>query len=160
MTDNPIATLVVLLKQRGQTVATAESCTGGLLGKQITDISGASAVYPGGIIAYSNTVKAEVLGVDPEILQTHGAVSEPVACQMAQNVRRILKTCYGVGITGIAGPKSDDTNKPVGLIYIAVSDEKMTVCEEFHFSGNRAQIREQSVSAAAKLLLKTMISEQ
>ncbi len=98
-----IQELVAILKERGLTVSTAESCTGGLLGKSITDVSGASAVYPGGVISYCNRVKHEILGVDQEILDTLGAVSAPVARQMAEGVRRVLRSDLGVGVTGIAG---------------------------------------------------------
>ena len=148
--------LVQTLKQRGKTLATAESCTGGLLGKRITDVSGSSAVYPGGIISYANEVKRGLLGVSQNDLDTLGAVSEPVARQMARGVRAALGADLGVGITGIAGPKSDGTGKPVGLVYIGVSDAAGTTVREYHFSGTRAQIRRQSADAAAELVLQRL----
>ncbi len=148
--------LVSALKARRLRLATAESCTGGLLGKRITDVSGASAVYPGGVVSYSNSVKHSLLGVEQGLLDAFGAVSEPVACQMAEGVRRTIPADLGVGITGIAGPKSDDTKKPVGLVYIAASDGARTMVREYHFSGDRAAIRDRSVSAAAELLLELL----
>lgn len=159
MTIDPVRALVERLKEKKLTLATAESCTGGLLGKGITDVSGASAVYPGGVISYSNEVKASILGVSREDLAAHGAVSAPVAQQMAEGVRRVIGADLGVGITGIAGPKSDDTEKPVGLVFIAASNGKTTLCEENHFLGERAQVREQSVRAAAELLMRLIESE-
>ena len=148
--------LVSVLKARGLTLATAESCTGGLLGKRITDVSGASAVYPGGVVSYSNSVKHSLLGVSRGDLETFGAVSEPVARQMAEGVRRTIPADFGVGITGIAGPKSDDTQKPVGLVYIAASDGVKTLVQEHHFTGDRTAIRSQSADAAASLLLELL----
>ena len=148
--------LVSALKARRLRLATAESCTGGLLGKRITDVSGASAVYPGGVVSYSNSVKHSLLGVEQGLLDAFGAVSEPVARQMAEGVRRTIPADLGVGITGIAGPKSDDTQKPVGLVFIAASDGARTLVREYHFSGDRAAIRDRSVSAAAELLLELL----
>ena len=103
---------VKLLAMRGLTAAFAESCTGGLLTKLITDISGASAVLPGGVCSYSNEVKNRVLGVGAGLLRRCGAVSEPVALCMARGVRRLMDADIGVGTTGIAGPASDNTEKP------------------------------------------------
>ena len=121
---------VSFLKEQNLTLGLAESCTGGWLSKIITDISGASAVYNGGICSYSNEVKINLLGVSPETLHLYGAVSEQTATQMANGARKALKSDIGVGITGIAGPKSDDTLKPVGLIYVAVADANKTVVKE------------------------------
>ncbi len=148
-----IELLVHFLKERGMTVSTAESCTGGLLGKSITDISGSSAVYPGGVISYCNRIKHEILGVEQELLDSFGPVSEPVARQMAEGVRRVIGADLGVGITGIAGPNSDDTGRPVGLVYIGVSDGETTLVREFHFDGDRGAIRAQAAEAAADLAL-------
>ena len=109
---------VKTLENRKKTLALAESCTGGLVSKLITDVSGASAVYEGGVCSYSNSVKMKILGVKEETLRTFGAVSENTAREMSQGVRKALGADIGVGITGIAGPLSDGTNKPVGIIYI------------------------------------------
>lgn len=148
-----IEILVQFLKQRGMTVATAESCTGGLLGKSITDISGSSAVYPGGVISYCNRIKHEILGVEQELLDTLGPVSEPVARQMAEGVRRVIGADLGIGITGIAGPNSDDTGRPVGLIYVSASNGETTLVRECHFDGDRGAVRAQAAEAAAELAL-------
>lgn len=149
-----IEVLVQFLKNKKLTVATAESCTGGLLGKSITDISGSSAVYPGGVISYCNRIKHEILGVDQELLDTLGPVSAPVARQMAEGVRRVIGADLGVGITGIAGPNSDDTGRPVGLVYVSASDGKTTLVRECHFDGDRGAVRAQAAEAAADLALK------
>ena len=150
MKTDPVELLVQRLKEKGMTLATAESCTGGLLGKRITDVSGASGVYPGGVVSYSNAVKAKLLAVSEDDLRAFGAVSEPVARQMAEGVRMAIGADFGVGITGIAGPKSDDTLKPVGLVFIAASTGETTLCEEHRFDGDRSAVRNQSASAAAE----------
>jgi len=113
--------VVLRAKQAGVTIAFAESCTGGLCMQRITDISGASAVLKGGVCSYANEVKRDVLGVSEADLAKYGAVSEPVALQMARGVRRLTGADIAVSITGIAGPKSDNTEKPVGLVYLALA---------------------------------------
>lgn len=146
--------LVQELKERELSVATAESCTGGLLGKCITDISGSSAVYPGGVISYCNRVKHEVLGVEQALLDRLGPVSMAVAQQMAAGVRRTVGADVGVGITGIAGPNSDETGRPVGLVYIGVSDGRTDIVREYRFDGDRNAVRTQAAEAAAELALE------
>lgn len=120
--SGPEENIVALLKEKGLTLATAESCTGGLIGKRITDISGASSVFGCGIISYSNEVKKSVLGVKEELLEKYGAVSEAVAASMALGAVKCSGADLAVSVTGIAGPNSDGTDKPVGLVYIAVTD--------------------------------------
>lgn len=115
--------VVEMLKDKGLKLATAESCTGGLIGKRITNISGASSVFDCGIISYSNEIKHKILGVSEDDLRTYGAVSEQVAKQMAQGVLRLSGADIAVSVTGIAGPNSDGTDKPVGLSYIALADK-------------------------------------
>lgn len=149
-----IEVLVQFLKDKHLTVATAESCTGGLLGKSITDVSGSSAVYPGGVISYCNRIKHEILGVEQELLDTIGPVSEPVARQMAEGVRRVIGADLGIGITGIAGPNSDDTGRPVGLVYVSASNGETTLVRECHFDGDRGAVRAQAAEAAADLALE------
>ena len=148
---------VKTLENHKKTLALAESCTGGLVSKLITDVSGASAVYEGGVCSYSNSVKMKILGVKEETLRTFGAVSENTAREMSQGVRKALGADIGVGITGIAGPLSDGTNKPVGLIYISVCSEKSekTVELKNNFTEN---VREQNRLSAAKTSLD-LISE-
>ncbi len=115
--------VVKLLTEQHKSLSVAESCTGGWLSKIITDVSGASAVFPGGICTYSNEMKEKFIGVSHETLSAHGAVSEETAREMASGVKKAFCTDIGVGITGIAGPLSDNTEKPIGLIYIAVCGE-------------------------------------
>ena len=148
---------VKTLENHKKTLALAESCTGGLVSKLITDVSGASAVYEGGVCSYSNSVKMKILGVKEETLRTFGAVSENTAREMSQGVRKALGADIGVGITGIAGPLSDGTNKPVGLIYISVCSEKFekTVELKNNFTEN---VREQNRLSAAKTAID-LISE-
>ena len=144
--------LVEALKAAGKTVATAESCTGGLIGKRITDVSGSSGVYPGGVISYSCEIKQRVLGVDGAILDTAGPVCEAVAAQMAEGVRRLMGSDYGVSSTGVAGPNSDDFNNPVGLVYIGLTDGEHTKVLELRLSGDRGSIRKQAAETALSAL--------
>lgn len=123
---------VALLKEKQLTVAFAESCTAGLCAKRITDISGSSEVFHCGIVSYSNDIKEKVLGVKKEHLDSYGAVSGVVAAQMALGVKKIASSHYGVAVTGMAGPTSDDPEKPVGLIYIAVTDGENLWLKELH----------------------------
>ena len=113
-----------ILKQKGETIAVAESCTGGSLGAMLTDIEGSSAYFMGGVIAYSNEVKMKLLGVSEDVLTKEGAVSAIVAEQMATGVIKRLGTDWGIGITGIAGPGGGTDTKPVGLVYIGIASAK------------------------------------
>ena len=115
------------LRAAGLTIACAESCTGGLLTSMLTDVSGSSSYVMGSVVSYSNDVKARVLHVSEETLAVYGAVSEETAREMAQSVRKLIHADIGVGITGIAGPDGGSTEKPVGLVYIAVSVPKLSV---------------------------------
>ena len=119
-----------LIKKNNQTLAIAESCTGGWLSKIFADVSGISAIYKGGVCSYSNEIKMKILGVKEETLDCFGAVSSQTAQEMAEGVRKALNSHIGIGITGIAGPLSDNTEKPVGLIYISVSDGNKTLVKE------------------------------
>lgn len=145
------------LKNENLTLGLAESCTGGLLSKYITDVSGASSVYPGGICSYSNEVKMNLLGVKKETLENFGAVSEQVARQMANGVRKAVNSDIGIGITGIAGPLSDNTEKPVGLIFISIktpSKEKVIQLNNKFTENIREQNRLSAVKTALLLLLE------
>lgn len=144
--------LVKALKAAGKTVATAESCTGGLIGKRITDVSGSSSVYPGGVISYSCEIKRRVLGVDGTILDAAGPVCETVAAQMAEGVRSLMGSDFGISSTGVAGPNSDDFNNPVGLVYIGLTDGEKTNILELHLSGDRDSIRVQAAETALSAL--------
>lgn len=125
---------VKMLKSRNLKVATAESCTGGLIAKRITDISGSSQIFECGIVSYTNEIKHKVLGVSADDLEKYGAVSEPVAKQMAQGALRVSGADIAVSVTGIAGPESDSTNKPVGLIYIGLADKDNVWVKELRTS--------------------------
>ena len=129
---------VNLLKEKGHTLGIAESCTGGWLSKIITDISGVSAIYKGGVCSYSNEIKMSILGVKEETLASYGAVSEQTACEMAQGVRKLFGSDFGVGITGNAGPGGSE-GKPVGLVYIAVATGDEVYCKEYLFTSNRIE---------------------
>ncbi len=152
--DNDTLASVVgdLLRQRGETLAIAESCTGGLLGEMITETAGSSAYFVGGIVSYSNQVKSEVLGVSPEALQEHGAVSAVVAEQMARGAQRLLKSHWSLSITGIAGPGGATPNKPVGLVYIGLGDQQGG-CQvwEHRFNPSRGRNWIRRVSACSAL---------
>jgi PncC family amidohydrolase len=148
--------LAAVLADRGLTLATAESCTGGGLSHVMTDVPGASAFFLGGIIAYHNDVKARLLGVDEETLRTHGAVSSETALAMAIGCRHRFDSDIAVSITGIAGPTGGSPEKPVGLVYMALATRQRTQVAEHHFSGNRAHVRAQAVSAAMTMILSTV----
>jgi nicotinamide-nucleotide amidase len=135
------------------TVSTAESCTGGLLGSFITAVSGSSEVYLGGIISYCNDIKEQFLGVDRVLLKDDGAVSDSVALAMVRGCRMKFGSSFAVSITGIAGPGGGTEDKPVGLVYIAVASVNKTVCEKCMFSGTREDVRLQSVIYALEMLL-------
>lgn len=133
--------VVSLLAERKATVATAESCTGGLLAKLITDIAGSSRVFWGGVETYSNESKARLLGVKEETLNRFGAVSPETASEMAIGMRKLSGSSYAISITGIAGPEGGTEDKPVGLVYIGMADEKGCETREFRFLGGRDAIR-------------------
>ena len=140
------------LLRKKLTIATAESCTGGLLAHRLTNIPGSSDYFMRGFIVYSNKAKEELLKVPKAMLVKYGAVSRQVAEKMAENVRKLSKTDIGVGITGIAGPGGATPSKPVGLVYIAVSTRKRTICTEFRSAGSRAAIKERSSQSALNML--------
>lgn len=119
--------VVKVLNERQMIMACAESCTGGLIAKRITDVSGSSSVFNCGIVSYSNEIKEKLLGVKSETLKEFGAVSEQTVREMVKGVLDISGADIAVSVSGIAGPNSDNTNKPVGLIYLAISDGKETV---------------------------------
>ena len=143
--------------ERGYTVAVAESCTGGLIGGAITAVPGSSRYFVGGVTAYSNTLKQQLLDVPAAVLDAHGAVSDPVAKAMAAGARARLGVTWVVSATGIAGPPVDDTDKSVGLVFIGCAGPDDSVVAERHkFEGDRAAVREQTVAAALRLLLERM----
>jgi nicotinamide-nucleotide amidase len=149
---SPAEALVALLARKGLTVATAESCTGGLVGGRITEAPGASAVFRGGVVAYENRVKESVLGVPRALLRKHGAVSAATAESMARGARRFLRADLAVAVTGIAGPGGGTRAKPVGLVWIAVADRRGAVSVSRRFPGDRPFVRALAVATALDLL--------
>lgn len=143
----------VLIRLDGKTLVTAESCTGGGIGAALTAIPGSSSVYKGGIISYTNWVKANLLGVDEALLETVGAVSAPVAQAMAAGARKTLQADVAVSVTGLAGPGGDEYGNPVGRVYIGYADDKISTAVEFTFSGDRDAVRKQAAEEALKLVL-------
>ena len=154
--DDLAGIVVERLAGLGQTVATAESCTGGLIGGALTAVPGASSVFLGGVIAYSNGSKSRDLGVDPAVLEREGAVSEPVARAMAEGARRRFGTDWGIGVTGIAGPGGGTPDKPVGLVHWAVAGPEETVARHRVFPGDRAYVRRATVAMALDLLRRRL----
>lgn len=151
--DDTLAGVVAeMIRSRGSTLALAESCSGGLLSDVITDIPGSSEFYRGGIVAYSTYAKANLLNINSALLAQEGDVSEAVAKAMAKAAREILRTDFGLGITGIAGPLSDSSHSPVGLVYIACSCDDKIIARKLNLVGDRRVIKERSVQAALDLL--------
>lgn len=154
MTPHPgAATVVPDLVARGLTVGTAESLTGGLVAAALTSVPGASAVVRGGVVAYASDVKAAVLGVDPALLAAEGAVCAPVAEQLAEGVRRVLRCDVGLATTGVAGPDPAD-GRAVGTVFVAAAGPWGILVEEHALSGDREQVRAASVEAVLRLLAR------
>jgi nicotinamide-nucleotide amidase len=145
------------LKKQKLTIATAESCTGGLLSHILTNISGSSDYFERGIVSYSNNAKMQLLGVSENLLKKYGAVSEQVAHTMAEGVRTKSNVDIGIATTGITGPTGGTKEKPVGLVYIAVSTKDDIIVKKFQFSGDRLQNKESTCNLALQLLLDILI---
>jgi PncC family amidohydrolase len=145
------------LIQSGKTLAIAESCTGGLLSNRLTNVPGSSQFLKLSIVAYSNAAKTKLLKIPGKFIRQNGAVSNQVAAALAKNVRKILKTDFGIGITGIAGPSGGNRLKPVGLTYIAVCTNEKTLLLECHFTGTRTSIKTQASTQALRLLQEFLI---
>jgi PncC family amidohydrolase len=141
------------LKERHWTLAVAESCTGGLVGHKITEVPGSSDYFMGGIIAYAYEAKEKFLGVDHRTLEIHGAVSQETAVQMADGVRKAFGVNIGISVTGIAGPSSDLSEKPVGLTWIAVSTVEGTFSNSHTWKGDRSSNKLLSAQAALEFAL-------
>ena len=152
--DDLSVRLIQALKSNGKTVATAESCTGGGIAHALTAVPGSSSVFAGGVVSYTNAVKEKIVHVPAEVLAQYGAVSPETAAAMAKGIRELMMTEYGVSVTGIAGPDSDGSGKPVGLVYIGISSHKDVQSHKFLFSGDRASVRAQAVQKALELLLE------
>jgi nicotinamide-nucleotide amidase len=151
--DQTLETVVgQLLVANKKTIATAESCTGGLIGARFTDISGSSAYFERGVVTYSNQAKMELLNVPQEIIEKYGAVSEQVAILMAEGVRKLAQTDYGLSLTGVAGPTGGTPQKPVGLVYVGFAHENDSFAQRFMFGENRKTNRERAAQAALNLV--------
>lgn len=151
--DTLLTSIADALLGRRQTLATAESCTGGMVGAALTRLPGSSAWYAGGVVAYSNALKTSLLGVPPELLNAHGAVSAETARAMAEGARRRCGTDWAVSLTGIAGPGGGSPDKPVGLVFMAVAGPAETPTFEHRFHGSREQIRQDATAASLRHLL-------
>ena len=145
--------VIAALKERGLTLSTAESCTGGLAAKRLTDVPGASSVFLGGVVSYTNGVKERVLGVPHDTLEVYSAVSEPTARAMAEGVRRLTCADFGLSVTGVAGPDKDDAGHDVGTVYIALSTPNETTAQLLHLSGGRSAIRAAAADEMFRMLL-------
>ena len=152
--DNVETALVRLLTEKGLTLATAESCTGGLIGAALTSVSGSSEWYLGGVISYANSVKAGLLGVNEEDLEAQGAVSEPVVRSMAQGACRVTGADMACAVSGVAGPGGGTPEKPVGTVWIGWSLHGETRARKFHFDGDRDSVRAQTVAEAVRGMLE------
>lgn len=149
-----------LLAELGLTLATAESCTGGLVADRITNVAGSSAYFLGGLVTYADNAKEKLLGVQHQTLVTHGAVSEATAREMARGARRRLRATIAVSITGIAGPAGGTAPKPVGLTYIALAAPDVEVCRRYRWSGSRLENKAASADAALQLVLDYVRARQ
>ncbi|MBD3305850.1 nicotinamide-nucleotide amidohydrolase family protein [candidate division KSB3 bacterium] len=148
------------LKDRNDTLAVAESCTGGLIAHKLTNVPGSSAYFDRGVVCYSNDAKMSLLDVSPNIIEEHGAVSAETAIAMAEGVRWISQTSYGLAVTGIAGPSGGTPEKPVGLVYIALaSASQKTQCHRKYFSGNRGEIKARTAQSALDMLRHHVLTE-
>jgi nicotinamide-nucleotide amidase len=159
--DETLEEVVVrLLKQRKQTLATAESCTGGLIANKITNVSGASEIFLAGYVPYANSAKSDVLNVDSKLIDKHGAVSETVARAMAEGARTRATSTYGLATTGIAGPTGGSDEKPVGTVYIALaSGDSETVARKFIFRTDRETFKQLAAQAALDVLRRRLLKE-
>ena len=148
--------LIQKLGQRHLTISVAESLTGGLVAASLTQIPGASAVFKGGIIAYRDETKEQVLKVDPALIIKFTSISEPVAQSMAINIREIMNTDIGIATTGVAGPDKSEGFAP-GIVFVAISIGDHNICQKLELVGDRTQIRDQSVNAIFKLTLSQVV---
>ncbi|MBV8630784.1 MAG: competence/damage-inducible protein A [Silvibacterium sp.] len=145
------------LEMRGATLSVAESCTGGLIAERLTRVSGSSRAFAGGAVVYSNELKTEFAGVDPKLIERHGAVSREVASALAQGIRERCDTTVGVGVTGVAGPGGGTEEKPVGLVYLSVSDRDETEVVERRFGGDRERIRQLASQTALDMVRRRLM---
>lgn len=148
------------LRERGWTLSIAESCTGGLVCDRITNVSGSSDYYMGGMVTYSNESKAEHLGIPSVIIKRHGAVSPQVARKMAQGVRKAFHTTFGLSTTGVAGPTGGTKRAPIGRVFIGISDGRRTWVKKLDLKGSRIQIKREAVQRSLHLCYEILTSEK
>lgn len=157
--DKPVAAILGdMLRERNLTVSTAESCTGGNIAHEITEIAGSSDYYVGSVVSYSNEVKQSVLGVSPSVLAAEGAVSKPVVEQMCRGVGALLRTQCSIATSGIAGPGGGSLEKPVGTVWICVQCGEKQVAERCHFPGTRDRVIDRATMTGMLMLIKLLRS--
>ena len=147
------------LTRKAQFLAVAESCTGGQICHELTNISGSSGYFRGGVVAYANDIKIKLLKVPAEVIERHGAVSAQCVEYMAGGVAELFECQYGIGVSGIAGPGGGSAQKPVGTVFIAVKSPSSTKIYEHRFNGNRREIKKQAVRSALEHLLDVLDAE-
>ena len=146
-----------LLREKGRTLSIAESCTGGLVCDRITNVSGSSDYFMGGMVTYSNESKAEHLGIPLSIIKRHGAVSQQVARRMAQGVRKAFHTTFGLSTTGVAGPAGGTKRSPIGRLFIGISDGRRTWVKREDLKGSRREIKKKATEKALRVFYERLI---
>jgi len=146
-----------LLREKGRTLSIAESCTGGLVCDRITNVSGSSDYFMGGMVTYSNESKAEHLGIPLSIIKRHGAVSQQVARRMAQGVRKAFHTTFGLSTTGVAGPAGGTKRSPIGRVFIGISDGRRTWVKREDLKGSRREIKKKATEKALRVFYERLI---
>jgi len=146
-----------LLREKGYTLSIAESCTGGLICDRITNVSGSSGYFMGGMVTYSNESKAEHLGIPSAIIKRHGAVSPQVARRMAQGVRKAFQTNFGLSTTGVAGPTGGTKRSPIGRVFIGISDGRRTCVKKLDLKGSRREIKKKATEKALQFFYERLI---
>lgn len=159
MKTSDAAALVALLKRKGLTVSTAESCTGGLVASSIVDVPGASTVFPGGAVTYAASVKTALLGVPADLIETRGVVSSDVAAAMAKGAQKRFGTDLAVSVTGVAGPDGGTPETPVGCVYIGVAIKDKTVTFREDIPGDREEVRRGAAERAIRRCLAELTNE-
>ncbi len=149
-----------MLTEKGKTISTAESCTGGKIAQLITSIPGSSKYFKGSVVAYQESIKISVLGVKPETIEKHSVVSAQVATEMALGVQKIMKTDYAIGVTGNAGPTTDNTNQKVGIVFIALATPTDIIVEEFDFGQPREKVIDRAVNKSLEMLRSEILKSQ
>lgn len=160
MLDHIVKQIHALLIKNKKTIAVAESCTGGLLSTLLTRFSGSSQYFILGVVVYSNAAKKTILKIPAQLITKKGGVCQEVAKRMAQSVRNLAKTDFGVSITGIAGPTGGTLQKPIGTVFIAIDSKNKAACKRFHFKGNRLTVRKKAALKSLELLSTLMTNDK